>query len=162
MELIKKQIPLFIQKYKFVILIALIGIVLMLLPSSDKTIAPSTEKEKNILQLSSMQDELENILSQIDGAGTVRVLLKERTGTETIYQTNEDTSDSSSKVETVLITDSDRNETGLIKQINPPQYIGVIVLCQGAENPTVKLAVADAVSKVTGLGLDKIAVLKMK
>ncbi len=162
MELKNNKISHIFQKYKYVILVAMIGIVLMLMPTTKNP--QQTETKMNVTAQGSIQQELENILSQIDGAGTVRVLLKERTGAETIYQTNEDISDggSGSKIETVIVTDANRNESGLVIQVNPPQYTGAIVLCQGAENSSVKYAVADAVSKVTGLGLDKIAVLKMK
>ena len=61
-----------------------------------------------------------------------------------------------------MTTDSDRNETGLVHQINPPVYLGAVVLAQGADNPVVKLSIVEAVSKVTGLGADKISVLKMQ
>jgi stage III sporulation protein AG len=73
-------------------------------------------------------------------------------------QTNENGDDS----DTVIITDSSRNESGLIRQVNPPVYLGAIVLCQGGDRPSVRLAIVDAVSKVTGLGADRISVLKMK
>ena len=166
MKKLKKQISSLVQKYKFVFLIILIGIVLMLLPSSNSGNKNETKQQEIVPIQSSTQDELENILSQIHGAGTVRVMLKELTGEEIIYQTNEDSvvseTGSTIKIEPVNVTDSDRNEKGLIRQVNPPKYTGAIVLCQGADNPAVKLAVADAVSKITGLGLDKIAVLKMK
>lgn len=162
MTKLKKQFTTLILKYKYVILIAMIGIVLMLLPSSNDVPKNTEQNQKIISEQSSIQEELENILSQIEGAGEVRVMLTERTGRETIYQTNNNISDSSGKIDTVVVTDSSRNESGLVKQINPPQYFGAIVLCHGADNPSVKFAVADAVSKITGLGLDKIAVLKMK
>jgi hypothetical protein len=41
-------------------------------------------------------------------------------------------------------------------------YQGAVVLCQGAADAAVRLAVVEAVSKATGLGADKICVLKMK
>ena len=53
-------------------------------------------------------------------------------------------------------------ESGLIRQINPPAYLGAIVVCQGADNNTVRLAIVEAVSRATGLGADKISVLKMR
>lgn len=157
----------FFQKYKYAALIVLIGITLMLIPTQKIKTAEKTDiitsKEYEDIQI---QEELETILSHIEGAGTVKVMLKELSGSETIYQTNEDvsTSDASTttKVQIITITDAERNETGLVKQINPPKYQGAVILCQGADDPKVKLAVTDAVSKITGLGADKIAVLKMK
>ena len=61
-----------------------------------------------------------------------------------------------------MITDSGRNQTGLIRQINPPVYLGAVIVCQGGDKPAVKLAVAEAVSRVTGLRSHQIVVLKMK
>ena len=94
------------------------------------------------------------------------MLLTEASGEETIYQINGNTSSSdtssSSKQDTVTITDSQRNEQGLVRQKNPPKYMGVIVVCQGGDQATVRLAIIDAVSKAIGLGADKISILKMK
>ena len=105
-------------------------------------------------------------MSHVQGVGNVKVMLREAKGAETVYEVNGDykSSDTSSdtKTEVVTITDANRNESGLIKQINPPKYLGAIVICQGAADPEVRLSVKDAVSKITGLGTDKIAVLIMK
>ena len=93
-------------------------------------------------------------------------MLTVASGTETIYQTNSDSSTGgdtqTTRYETVTVTDASRNQSGLIRQVNPPNYLGVIVVCQGADSPSVKLAIVDAVSKITGLGADRISVLKMK
>ena len=66
------------------------------------------------------------------------------------------------KTDTVTVTDAQRNESGLIRQVNPPVYKGAVIVCQGADNAAVRLAIVDAVGKATGLGADKISVLKMK
>ena len=113
-----------------------------------------------------LDESLSDILSQIKGAGNVRVLLTLQRGEETIYQTDSHTTEGSdsysAQIDTVMITGSERGQSGLIKQINPPIYLGAIVVCQGADSPSVRLAVVEAVSKVTGLGADRISVLKMK
>ena len=109
---------------------------------------------------------MSQILQSIEGAGQVQVMLSVATGEKTVYQTNRDTSTDdaggSEKIDTVILTDSQRNESGLIKQIDPPAYLGAIVVCQGANNPSVKLAITQAVAKITGLRTDNICVLKMK
>ena len=64
--------------------------------------------------------------------------------------------------DTVILSDSGRNQSGLIKQINPPKYLGAIILCQGADSASVKLALMEAVSNATGLTTDRISVMKMK
>lgn len=154
------------KKNKFVFLILGIGLVLLLLPpfnhsEEEKVVIP--ESTANIL---SVEDQLSQILSYVQGAGKVQVMLSIASGEETLYQTDDnhstDADHASVKSDTVTITGSDRSEIGLIRQINPPVYSGAIVVCQGADNPSVRFAVVEAVSKITGLGSDKISVLKMK
>jgi stage III sporulation protein AG len=65
-------------------------------------------------------------------------------------------------METVIITDAQRAQQGLVKQVNPPVYLGAVVVCQGADRASVRLAIVEAVANATGLGADKISVLKMK
>ena len=96
----------------------------------------------------------------------MRVMLSVATGEEVLYQTDRDVSEdekgSDKRIDTVTVTDSQRNETGLIRQINPPDYLGAVVVCQGADDPAVRLRVAEAVARITGLGMDKIYVVKMR
>lgn len=155
-----------INKNKYVILILGIGLLLLLFPSHE---GMSEQKEvitENTVNILSVEDQLSQILSNVQGAGKVQVMLSISSGEETLYQTDDNhtnnTDSASTKTDTVTITDSDRNEKGLIRQINPPVYSGAIIVCQGADNPSVRYAVVEAVSKVTGLGTDKISVLKMK
>ena len=96
----------------------------------------------------------------------MKVLLSVSQGEQTIYQTDssyaQGQNDTDTRTQTILITDSQRNETGLIHQINPPKYMGAIILAQGADDPVVKLEIVEAVGKITGLGADRISVLKMQ
>lgn len=157
-----------IKKYKYVALVLLIGVILMLLPTKNT----ATQDDVSINEASGsdfstdISAQLQEILSEIDGVGDVRVLLSYAAGERTEYQADETvtTSESGSTVkkETVIITDADRAQQSLISQIFPPEYLGAIVICDGADNTAVKLAVVEAVSKITGLGSDKISVLKMK
>ena len=55
-----------------------------------------------------------------------------------------------------------RKQTGLVQQVNPPTYLGAVIVCQGADSASVRLAIVEAVGSVTGLSTDKITVLKMK
>jgi len=164
---LKERFLEFIQKYKYVALILLIGIGLMLLPTGkhkEQVVQNQPELQKKEEKAASEQ--LADILSCIDGAGSVQVFLTVAAGEQTVYQTNDTitsgTDTNNTQIDTVTITDAQRNEAGLVRQINPPIYQGAIVVCQGADSATVRLAIADAVSKVTGLGTDRISVLKMK
>ena len=163
---IKNKLSNGFRKYKYSVIVLLIGLVLMAIPgrNADKRDAAATESIE--INTPNLEDRLSAVLSRVSGAGNVEVVLTTAAGEEVIYQTNEDRSigDSTThdKKNTVTVTDAERNQTGLIRQVNPARYMGAIILCQGADDPAVCLAIVDAVSKATGLGANKISVLKMK
>lgn len=152
-------------KYKWILLVLVIGMLLMLFPEEKKEpVSPPAAVEEP--QEKSLQQELEQLLSQLEGAGQVRVLLTESAGQQTIYQTDQNarkTMESEDiQKDTVLLTDADRGERGLVSRVDPPKFLGAVILCQGADKATVRLAVVEAVATATGLGADKISVCKMK
>lgn len=169
MEIIQfwKKIPDFWNKYKYVILILVAGLVMMLLPdfSSDEKDAQK-QPQAAVQPKKTEEEKLAAILSQIEGAGDVHVMLSYARGEETVYQTDTDNSsgesNTSTRLESVIINAEDRTETGLVRQVIPAVYQGAVVVCQGGDNPGVRLAIVEAVSDITGLGSDKISVLKMK
>lgn len=151
----------FLKKNKYVLLVVLLGVALMLIPGSGEEqeaepVAVQTEVETDLSQ------ELASILSKIHGAGKVEVMLTVAAGEEVIYQTNGQTGTDTARMDTVTVTDENRKEQGLVRQVIPETFLGAIVVCQGADDPTVRLAIVEAVSKVTGLGTDRISVWKMK
>ena len=156
----------FIKKYRYVILVLVAGIILMLIPSGADQEPEAPVNAGSITQFQDPSEELSKILSQISGVGKVQILLTKNAGEKTVYQTDQDTSSSensgSVRVETVIVTDANRTEQGLTQQIFAPEYRGAIIVCQGADDAAVRLAVVEAVSDVTGLGSDRISVLKMK
>lgn len=154
----KQQLMMFIKKYQYVLLVALIGIFLMLWPSQREE--PQAEIESEVSVSPDLETELAVILSQISGVGKTEVLLTEAAGSDVIYQM--DTGQNNSHSDTVIVMDQNREETGLVKQILPPVYKGAIVVCEGADSAVVCLSVVDAVKSVTGLSSDCITVLKMK
>lgn len=161
---IRSRISQQVSQYKYVLLIIGVGILLMLLPTqsetkqdSDLTVQAKTD--------ASVEEKLEQILSQIRGVGKVRVLITEQTGSETVYQVDEDRTEGNGslrlKKETVIVSGGGI-QSGLIQTVTPPTYLGAIIVCQGAGSPEVRLAVTNAVSAVTGIGMDRISVLEMK
>ena len=152
------------EKYKYMMLIVGIGLLLMMWPSGDKK-QPEIKVPIETVQQISVAEELCSILSQIRGVGRVKVMLTEQSGSQTHYQMDESGSydgDSSSSDHQTVIISSGSGEAGLIKSITPPVYLGAIVVCQGADDPAVRLSVSKAVSAVTGISTDRISVLKMK
>ena len=154
-----------ILKYKFVVIVLSVGLALMLLPGfeKDNTNTTTLEPQKSEVPL---EASLSKILSKVQGAGRVEVMLNIEQGAKTIYQVDDDISQGESSYsdrnQTVTLTDGQRNQYGLVQQVNPPIYLGAVVLCQGAGDPVVKLSVVEAVSKITGLNANQICVLKME
>jgi stage III sporulation protein AG len=145
-----------VSKYRYVLIVVAVGLVLMLLPGSGgKEPEPTQQVQETVPDL---EAELAGILSKIKGAGKVEVMLTTAQGQETCYQTDRRGEDHS----TVTVTDGSRIETGLIRQVNPPVYLGAIIVCQGGDDPSVRLAIVESVAKATGLGADRISVMKMK
>ena len=160
-----KQKQLFLEmfhRYKYVLLVGLIGVGLLLLPTGGKTETADKSVQPTPSQ-TTLESQLEQLLTQLQGAGKVKLLLTTAQGEQYIYQTDSNTGQNGElRLETVIITGADRQESPILQQTIGPTYLGAVVLCQGASDAAVRLAVVEAVSKATGLGADKICVLKMK
>ena len=160
MELQKLKVKLTaaVTKYKFVILILILGLILILLPTGKTADPPKTQTVTDDKHID--QEALGALLSRMKGAGRVEVLLSTQDSFLTQYQENRDITSPASRSTTVTVTDSQRNETGLINKTSAPTYRGAIIVCDGADDPAVRLALVEAVSNITGLRTNQISVLK--
>lgn len=156
----------YLKKYKHAGIVVVVGLILLMLPKSCSGNIAKKDTVTNNEVKPTVEQRLEDILSKIDGAGEVRILLTERVGEQTVYQSDQeklyDNASEKLKSSTVTVSDKERNQEAVVTQIIPPQYKGAIILCKGGDNPAVQLAIKDAVSKATGLGANQISVLKMK
>ena len=151
-----------LEKFKYPALILLLGLVLILWPTKQKQPeeVPVPEQAE---RAPSIEEEMEEILSCIDGAGKVRVLLTLRTGDETVYQTDTTSAkgpDSESRSVTTVMAGSE--DVPVVRQTVYGQYRGALIVCQGADSPSVRLQMVNAVAGLTGLPADRITVIKMK
>lgn len=114
---------------------------------------------------------LEKILSSIDGAGEVKVMLTLRSGSATQYQSDYATSSqtgsdgstgSTTEQKTVLLTRSGAYDEAAVVKTELPSFQGALVVSQGGGEASVRFALVNAVSVLLGLGADKITVVKMK
>lgn len=154
-----KDIRAVLKKYRGAVLVLLCGITLMCLPRQQETKKAAVPE----VQQQTLEQALEKILSQVSGAGEVRVLLSGQLSETKRYQTDDTQSGSGElRQETVILTGENRVQTALVRQTEAATYRGAIVVCQGAENPKVALSVVQAVAAVTGLSTNRITVLKMK
>lgn len=166
-----------LKEWKFPLLILLIGAVLVLWPfnkqtsntETNTTVMPS-EAANEITYAEQTAQKLSDILSKIDGAGKVSVMLTVQGSDITYFQTDNDSSveeqdgstRSSTQYKTVILSGSGEYDKAAVIKTEYPSFLGALILSQGADNPTVRLALVNAVSSLLGLGTDKISVEKMK
>ena len=144
------------------------GILLLLLPSGRSkpevkaAACPSEDEntEETLISrsLSDTENELAALLSRVEGAGSVQVMLSLDTQDESVLAADVDGDES----RTVLISVGSGQEEAVVRGVNCARYRGAVVLAQGADSAQVRLALTQAVSVITGLGADNISVLKMK
>ena len=84
---IKQKAAVLFGKYKFVLLILIAGVVLMLLPTGQKSNSASTyQTEQKTEDTQQLCAQLEELLTMVKGAGQVKVLLTVAQGLQTVYQ----------------------------------------------------------------------------
>lgn len=168
-----------LKPFKFPLLVLLLGLVLLAIPTRSESSGqnePETEEPVSQTQLSeeisleSLESRLSAILSQAEGAGRVQVMLQYAAGPKTVYQTDssqEVATDAEGKetkveVQTVLASQNGSGEIPVTVQTIAPTFQGALVIAEGADSSSVRLDLVNAVSSLTGLGADKITVIKMK
>ncbi|MEA4965739.1 MAG: hypothetical protein VB055_07955 [Oscillospiraceae bacterium] len=157
----------FLKKFRYAALVLLLGAALLLIPTGNGQAATEQETETSAAETDAqpdLEERLAALLSQVEGAGRVCVMLTVRAGEETVYQTDSSTEqndeDGSKSVEvTTVLTGSDEPVT---TKILSPVYLGAVVVAEGGDLASVRLNLVSAVSSLTGLGADKITVMKMK
>ena len=158
-----------LKKYRLALLVVLLGVVLMLLPtggSTAQTSGESSELPGEVFSLEETEQRMAEVLSTIDGVGRVRIMLTLRAGSSLRLAEDSSLSDSTggqTKQEKQVLTvnrGSGRQEVVVTQQLYPT-YQGAVVVCEGAGS-SVRLAVVNAVSVLTGLSSDRISVVKWK
>ena len=167
-----KKLTELLKKYKYAGLVLLLGIALLLLPSGKKEKKTETPVvEESITDEAYAQEtekRLQEMLGQIKGVGQVQVMLTLRRGSQTEYQTdvqlssNGESSQKSEERKTVILSEGSAYDKAAISTVEYPRFLGALIVCEGAEQPTVRLALVEAVAALTGLSSEQITVVKMK
>lgn len=162
-------------RYKYVALVLAAGLLLLLWPSGKKEAvtdmppsqAPvgSTEEDFSVAAL---EEKLAQTLSKIQGAGDVSVMLTVQGGSRRVLaqdskESREADGSYERQNETVVVSGGTGNGEGpvLLQQLYP-RFQGAVVVCEGGGEASVRLKLMEAVSALTGLGTDKIAICKGK
>ena len=161
----RKALELF-GKYKYVLLVLLVGVLLLLFPSGEKeegkTNAILTQESVSQFSREALEEKLKRTLSQVEGAGEVYVILTLKEGPKQVLAQEGSATETTRETAPVLASRGGGIQEPVTVQEMGPSYLGALVVAQGAGDPSVKLALTQAVSALTGLGADKISVCKGK
>lgn len=130
---------------------------------------PSKQKEPSVPQAEALlpdtqsysdklEKSLEDIISQIQGVGNVKVMVTVDGSIKSIYVADESTSDSKSDEKTVIIG----SKEALLEGTKYPEVKGVLVVCSGGKSAAVKEKVVNAVSTVLDIPTSKVCVTNAK
>lgn len=130
------------------------------------------------LYVAQMEEKLEEVLSKLDGAGNVEVLITLQASEEKIVEkdipvvrSNTEETDSAGGTRTVsnvdmgestVYSDVDNNSQPYVIQTISPRIEGVVVLAEGAGSGNVSINLTEAVQVLFGVEAHKIKVMKME
>lgn len=159
-----------LERYKYVLLVALVGALLLLWPGGkggeDTVVQPLEPSAQTAFDLGEMERKLSAALSRVAGAGTVDVILTVGSTSRQVVAMDDTTTIQEAyreqTAETVVVgKGSGAQEPILLEQIYP-EFQGALVVCTGGDDPSVQLKLVEAISALTGLGADKISICKGK
>jgi stage III sporulation protein AG len=141
--------------------------------------ASGTETEEEMLSYAAyLEKELEEVLSSMEGAGRVKVLItlesskeavlekdvvKQRAGTTEVDSAggSRNTTDISQQEETVYTDGQSSLKTPYVKRIDAPKVQGVLVSAEGGQNTRVVKNITEAIQALFGIEAHKIKIVKM-
>ncbi len=142
--------------------------------NSSQTLVSS---QYNNTESISLEEKLEDILSKIEGVGSVKVFINYSESSETVAMYNEnsktstteetDKSGGTRKVEQtdsqkeVIYQEQNGTKTPIVQKTVEPKIEGAIITAKGAGDINVKTSIIQAVEAATGLATHKIQVFTM-
>ncbi len=172
--IIKDKTAPVLKKYKYAIIIMIVGLFLISFPNGKKEEAVSQQATQNEFSTERIEKKLEKSLSECLGVGRVTVTLTLSSGSENIYaeeerksvrmQENGEISDTNEEkdVKPQMVSEGSGKESALLIKQLTPKFCGALVVCDGADDVTVRAQITEAVISLTGLSSDRISVIKMK
>lgn len=155
-----------LDQYKYVLIVIAAGILLLLWPTGDGKrqaadgILPEPQED---FDLEALEEKLSRTLSQVEGAGKVTVTLTVKSGMEQVPVTDRSTSSGEREnrvEEKTVVVNTGSGQEAVVRVQRSPVFQGALVVCEGAGQAEVRLAMTQAVSALTGLGADRITVCK--
>lgn len=153
---------------KALLLLLLAGLVILMLPTGGggkEQAQPEASGERTGAP-DGLEARLEELLSQIDGAGRVRVLLTLRDdGERVLARDTRSTQEAGGRTESESSAVTVSGGSGRTEEVEVsyryPVYLGAVVCAEGAGSAQIRLELTEAVKAATGLGAEAIKIVKM-
>lgn len=141
------------------------------------SVSRAIENTENTSAGDDLSAQMESVLSTIQGAGTVRVMITYASGSEIVPATSENTektttessqngnaqnSETTKKQTDVVTIQNQSNSNALVLKEKTPEVKGVIVIAEGAGDISVRMNILKAVQTLLNITADKVDVFKME
>lgn len=147
-------------RYKYMLIAVVVGLLILLWPESTPEANAAETAGGQSVTAEELEEKLERILGQIEGAGSVSVALTMRSGTEYVFAQDSELRNDSESSEIVVVSSGSGKQEAVIQTQIYPTFRGAVVVCEGGDDPEVKLLITQAVAALTGLSSGRITVCK--
>jgi stage III sporulation protein AG len=149
------------KKTALIIFTAILGMLLILFSGTP---AEKTEKasESKTEEMIDWEEKLQKLLSTVEGAGRVRVMITYETSDEDVFAYNKDESfrENEEKFSSdYILVENNGSETGLKLKTVYPEVKGVAVVCDGADDPVTKEQIISVISALFDISTKNISVV---
>lgn len=121
-----------------------------------------TEAEKTADYTAQLESRLEQLLSQVEGVGQVKVMLTFEGSSEKKVEKDRSLSEGSSQEETVYTETGGSGRIPYVASEKNPQVEGVLVIAQGGGNGRIRQEILEAAQALFGIEAHKIKIMKME
>ena len=166
LEELRKRLPAEKNRVNLLVAAGLIGMALLCLSewlpaeptaaSSEQEPAVSSGHSDGQFYATELEQRLQDLIQKVDGAGQCRVMVTLSAGEETVYATDTEQGETSSRSEHVVLGDE-----ALIESVQAPEILGVAVVCEGGADVRVQNTITEMIRALTGIGANHITVTKL-
>lgn len=166
------------RKVKLITILGAAGILLIFLSqfwgSEKASSPPETVEEDSAVYVQALQTQMSQLIGQIQGAGKTTVLITLESGWETLYVREEKTDQDSARPssgegmvserllreESYVLVDGSGGRSALVRTRMEPVVRGVVVVCEGGDDPLTVTRILEAVTTALGVSSAKVCITK--
>ena len=165
-----------VKHLDIVLAVAIVGLALIFVFSSFGGANEGAEKVQST-NYTSLEDRVCEVLTEIKGAGKVKVMINFADSGEIVTATTSNTSqdktydkstsgdrttESKTDVTSPVIIEKNGEDTPLIIKEIAPEVVGVVVVAEGADKASVRINLLQAVQTLLNVDADKVEIFTMK